>query len=157
MTPLCTHCAQPIPAEPRTFARRHGFCSAACNVAHQAKPRVVLCANETCIQGDGGRRKVFRTFRPDQRCCSPKCAKLDYGRRAFGWAGVPRDAKLDDRPVPLDLPAEEIERQLAARAKHRRQTRSWLRIEDPWQQKAGSALHQQAFVTHGVDIEGAML
>jgi hypothetical protein len=59
--------------------------------------------------------------------------------------------------TPIDLPAEEIERRLAWLQRKRREQRSWLRITDPWEQRSGSALHQQALVTHGVDIEGSML
>jgi hypothetical protein len=64
---------------------------------------------------------------------------------------------LQTRPVKDDLRTDQIEARLASLAKRRRETRSWLRIDDPWQQRSGSALHQQALVTHGVDVEGAML
>ena len=55
----------------------------------------------------------------------------------------------------VDLSAEQIDAKLAALAAHRKATRSWLRIEDPWQQRRGSELHHMA----GGDLstDGALL
>jgi hypothetical protein len=162
--PFCRTCHAPIPEPIKGHAHRRGFCSNKCNVAYVPVLRTVLCANETCTR-DRGSRKVFTTYKRNAECCCHPCQNT-YWQRMKSWRKAnpddvvgrpPAPGDLDARPVWGDLPAERIEALLEAKAAHRKATRSWLRIEDPYQQRPGSALHESALITHELDTEGAYL
>ncbi len=165
-TPLCRHCGGPLPLPLKGYTAQRGFCSARCNVAYQPQLRTVLCANTSCKKGEHGTRKVFTTYQTKARCCCPNCNKTQYEREAMAakqavWET--RRAQQDDRQqetptlVVNDLAADVIERRLEALARRRRQTRSWLRITDPWAQRPGSELHK-AVTMDPYDLNaGAML
>jgi hypothetical protein len=107
--------------------------------------RLVLCANITCKRGEGGTRNVFHTRQETAQCCCKACQNTHW-QRSKGWR----------YNAPVDLPSAQIDAALARMAAQRRATRSWLRIEDPWQQKAGSELHKSAIITHSIE-DGAFL
>ena len=163
-TPTCKHCHAPIPLPISGYVRRRGFCSAKCNVAYVPQLLTRLCANVSCKRGEGGTRKVFTTYKSNAECCSKPCQLLKY-QRERGWrrTSAAREAYLVEREVAapeptyadVDLPAEVIDAQLARLAQRRKQTRSWLRITDPWAQRPGSELHKQNVGTYDLS-EGEM-
>lgn len=151
-SPTCRHCHATLKTPLAGYYRRRGFCDSKCDKAYVPVLRTVLCANDTCKKGEAGTRKVFTTYQSHARCCSNTCNNIQWQReRAWRYASrTRRTATTPTAPTPvpvdLDLPAEVIEAKLAALAKRRRETRSWLRIADPWAQRAGSELHKQACV-----------
>lgn len=162
----CKTCGGPIPLPIQGYVRRRGFCSAKCNVAYQPVLRTVLCANTSCRRGDGGTRKVFTTYQAKARCCCGTCNTTTYQRELLAakharaaLRAEQQQARRAEAPVLVtnDWPADVIERRLEALARRRRETRSWLRIEDPWQQRAGSELHKNVQMdTYDLNA-GAML
>ena len=118
-----------------------------------------------------------RLSRKDAVTCGDRECKIEHNRalnRALWWKN--RDHLLaqkkekqktkknlsekawwyDDRPVFGDKSARQIEERLNALAAQRRATRSWLRIENAWEQKPGTALHHRTDV-ETYSLEGAML
>lgn len=162
-TQTCRHCGGPLPDHAQgSYIVRRGFCSAKCNVAFVPVLRTVLCANTTCKRGELGTRKVFTTYQTKARCCSPACNATQHDRERAQRIKEAKAAKRlleGNTPDPklVDLPPEVIDAKLAALARRRRETRSWLRITDPWQQRAGSELHKSVTMdTYDINA-GAML
>lgn len=158
----CKTCLGPRAWPLRGYAAKRGFCSNDCACRWVPVLRSVLCANETCKRGEGA-RKVFTTYIARARCCSQPCQNIVRQREVHGWKargviGLPKPRRPKERiPVHQDLPADTIDKMLATMAARRKATRSWLRIEDPYAQRPGSALHETALITHEMDTEGAYL
>ncbi len=93
------------------------------------------CARATC-------RRPFLASRKDRQFCSGACKDRMLRERRAAKTGVP--IRATPGAPPQDLEPHAIEAILARRAAHRRATRSWLRIEDPWAQRPGSELHHRA-------------
>ncbi len=148
-TPKCRHCGGPIPLPIQGYVRRRGFCTPQCNVLYRPQLRTVLCANTSCKKGEGQTRKVFTTYQSKARCCCASCNTTQYQRELLAEQVARRQARTEQqqarREAPVlvvnDWPADVIERRLEALARRRKETRSWLRITDPWQQRSGSELH----------------
>jgi hypothetical protein len=160
-TPQCRHCGGLIPPPINGYTKRRGFCSPKCNVAYRPTLRTVICANTTCKKGEGHTRKVFTTYQAKARCCCASCNTTQYQRELLAERAAQREARAarvpSDAPtlVVNDWPADVIERRLEALARRRRETRSWLRITDPWQQRAGSELHHSIGAMAYYDTSGA--
>jgi hypothetical protein len=164
--PRCRHCGTALTTPLKGYYARRHFCGSPCDRAYTPQLRTVLCANTTCKRGEGHTRQVFTTYQQHARCCSKPCHNVDWQRRNH-WGAM--KARKATRPLAVteprqpssgvvDLPSETIERLLEARARRRRETRSWLRIEDPWQQRSGSELHRQPLIEpYGYAVEGESL
>jgi hypothetical protein len=143
----CTH---PATAPRASFFANHdpvwlrrGYCSRTCwDVATTPPKRALrLCSNETCARGDGGTRKVFTPRQDRQRACCVRCSNTQW-QREHNWARTKPGE--DTRGVLDDMTPDQIEQRLASLARRRKQTRSWLRIQDAWQQRPGSEFHNVA-------------
>lgn len=157
--PACRHCGTALPRPIKGYFARRGFCGTKCEKAYVPVARTQLCANVTCKRGTDGARAVFHTFKTNATCCCRNCFSTHYQRQRSeaakaGWQT--RQVQAPPVVYDLDLPAAVIERKLEALARRRKETRSWLRIDDPWQQRSGSELHKQTTV-ETYSLEGAML
>ncbi len=160
--PTCRHCGGSLQSalsfgKYAKRAKTHGFCSWRCERLYVPVLRQVLCANTSCKKGEGQTRKLFTTFIARASCCCKSCQATHYNRMAGARRETQTRQRNDWRAVPDDLSADVIERRLEALARRRRETRSWLRITDPWQQRAGSELHKSVTMdTYDINA-GAML
>jgi hypothetical protein len=131
-------------AEPRgvfaaaIFAAR-GYCSRDCWTLATTQ-HLQLCANESCKRGEGGGRRLFAPRQKNQACCCRQCGNTHWQRKQFfAQRGV-----ANTKPVASDLTPEQITARLDSLARRRRETRTWLRIQDAWQQRPGSEFHNVA-------------
>ena len=169
MTGGCPYCPRPLPPQPGRVTcgdpvchRRH---RAMLQAGYHAQRRARINARRQALRQhlQDGRTCVacgeqFYVRRQKQTCCArPRCRNhVRELRRAAKALEQAQAAKALKKGEILDLRADQIDALLDKMAAHRRATRSWLRIEDPWAQKPGSALHQSAVITHSIDLEGAM-
>lgn len=155
---VCQHCHR----VPVTGNALRMYCSHACKVmAYHA--RLKALGQETVTAGTHQQTcaqcgETFQSVRARRLYCSRSCNKKALRLRASQADTQPSVSRVGRPKAPpqiLDLTDAQIEARLAALAARRRQTRSWLRIEDPWQQRAGSALHQTTAVDGYDWMEGA--
>jgi hypothetical protein len=145
-----------------------------CPHALPDRPGAVTCGDKACQRKHQGqlsrdwywanRERVLTEKKKLYACqfCGAKihagqtCHRLEC-KRAYHtqWRQQGRDAPKDARPVKVDLSTAQIDSKLAALAAQRKATRSWLRIDDPWAQRPGCALHQRVDVST-YDLEGAL-
>jgi hypothetical protein len=159
----CPYCPTPVPD--REGAVTCG--SAACRRKHHAYlGRQHYMANNGALNA---RRRRRQAEMQDGRCCQVCgiafyvsrvgqiiCDRSQCRNQLRELRRATRErAHLVAAATHLDLTTAQIDSKLAALAAHRRATRSWLRIEDPWAQRPGCALHQRVDVST-YDLEGAL-
>jgi hypothetical protein len=117
------------------------FCQGLIPYSGLGRKTIVCCKNRGCQRAYARERDHQRLARLQAQGLTRTSSHLAARKLAPGTI--------------LDLTEAQIEAILARRAATRRNTRSWLRIDDPWAQRAGAALHQSALITHSMDLDGA--
>jgi hypothetical protein len=159
----CPYCPKPLPVRDgavtcggaacvrrhRAYLERQRYASqgAALN-AKRRRHQTALQDGRVCVVcGD-----AFYVRRGTQVICArPRCRNQQRERLRAERERIRQAVTL----VAMDLTTAQIDQKLASLAAQRRATRSWLRIEDPWQQKSGCELHKRVDV-QTYDLEGAM-
>jgi hypothetical protein len=101
-----------------TVAHRQGYCGEACRKRRQV-------VTKTCA------------------CCGVSYETCHDQRSKFCGGACKARARQAQRVASDDLPADRIDALLEQLAQRRRVTRSWLRIDDPWAQRPGAAIHER--------------
>jgi uncharacterized protein with FMN-binding domain len=159
----CPYCPKPLPVREGAVT----CASAACIRRHRA----YLERQRYAALGGAlsSKRRQHRADMQDGRCCAvcgdafyvrvrtqvicarPRCRNQQRERLRAERERMRQAVTI----VSMDLTTAQIDQKLASLAAQRRATRSWLRIEDPWQQKSGCELHKRVDV-QTYDLEGAM-